>query len=133
MSNVIYRSGNLLVRDTLFRTPRRSYRIRDIEKITIKRPLFWFGVPLAVGSYLLLQEFRDYLYSYEQYACVFIFTALPIILWFIGTLSITSKALTNDSAVTGFIPNLKKARAALEQVIFSTNDNQENLLENNHD
>ena len=78
MSRVIYQCGNVLVSETLFRTPRRSYRIRDIEKITIKRPLFWFGLPLAVGSFLLQQEFGDYLYPYERYACVFMFTALPL-------------------------------------------------------
>ena len=46
MSKVYFDNGKLLVSDNLFRTPRRSYRISDIEKVTIKRPLFWLGVPL---------------------------------------------------------------------------------------
>lgn len=120
MNNVIYQSGRLLVSSTLFRTPRRSYRIRDIEKITIKRPLFWFSVPLAIGSYFLLKEYSAYLFEEEKYICLLTMTLLPICLWFIGTLSVTSKSYSNDDAITGFMPQLKKARHAIESVILNT-------------
>ena len=119
MSNVYFNNGKLLVADNLFRTPRRSYRISDIEKVTIKRPLFWLGVPLAIGSFLLLSEYSAYLYQEEKYICIAMFTALPLLLWNIGTLSITSKSYTNDDAITWFMPSLKKARYALEDRIIA--------------
>ena len=119
MSKVYFDNGKLLVSDNLFRTPRRSYRISDIEKVTIKRPLFWLGVPLAIGSFLLLSEYSAYLYVEEKYICLAMFTILPLLLWNIGTLSITSKSYSNDDAVTWFMPSLRRARYALEERIIS--------------
>lgn len=131
MSDVIYQSGRLLVSSTLFRTARRSYRIRDIERITIKRPLFWFSVPLAIGSYLLLKEYSQYLFEEEKYICLFTMTIVPITFWFIGTLSITSKSYSNDDAITGFMPRLQKTRKAIESVIFNSSTTFE-TKENKH-
>lgn len=119
MSNVYFNNGKLLVADNLFRTPRRSYRISDIEKVTIKRPMFWMGIPLAIGSFLMLSEYSAYLYQNEKYICIAMFTIVPLILWNIGTLSVTSKSYTNDDAITWFMPSLKKAREALEARIIA--------------
>lgn len=119
MSNVYFNNGKLMVADNLFRTPRRSYRISDIEKVTIKRPLFLLGIPLAIGSFMMLSEYSAYLYSHEKYICLAMFTIFPILLWNIGTLSVTSKSYTNDDAITWFMPSLKKARYALEERIIA--------------
>lgn len=132
MTNIIYQSRRLMVSDTLFRTPRRSYKVSQIQKISIKRPFFWFGLPIAAGSYFLLTEFSPYLYSYECIACLGTMFGLPMVTWFIGTLSVTSKAFNNDDAITGFMPSLQKAREALEQVIFNTPSTFE-PMENRHD
>lgn len=121
MSNEHYKSGSLLVKDNLFRTARRSYRISDIEKLSIKRPMFWVIIPLAVGSFMLLSEYSPYLYQIEKYICLAMFTLVPLIFWNIGTLSITSKSYANDDAVTGFMPRLKKARYAIEECIVQQN------------
>jgi len=122
MSHVYYKSGKLLVSNNLFRTPRRSYRISDIEKVTIKRPLFWIGVPIAIGSFMMLTEFSAYLYEEEKYICIALFSLLPLILWNIGTLSVTSKSYANDDAITGFMPSLRNAREALENRIIAQSD-----------
>jgi len=128
MSNIIYQTKRLLVSDTLFRTPRRSYRIRDIEKLSIKRGYFWFSIPVSAACYFLVTEYYPYLYGYEVNICIALGLSIPIATWFIGTLSVTSKAFNNDDAITGFIPNLQKARQAIEQVIF----NSENSKKENH-
>jgi len=119
MSKIYFDNGKLLVADNLFRTPRRSYRISDIEKVTIKRPIFWMGIPLAIGSFLLLIEYSPYLYEIEEYICIAMFTIIPFILWNIGTLSVTSKSYSNDDAITSLMPSLKQARYALEQRIIA--------------
>lgn len=125
---IIFKTRSIFVSDRLFRTPRRSYRLSDIEKLTIKRPLFLTSLPLAVGCYFLLKEYAPYLYQGEKAFCVAMFTVAPFLSWFIGTLSVTSKSLRDDDAITGYMPTLRKAREAIEEVIFSSNDNQ-NLLE----
>ena len=122
MSTDTFNKGGLMVKENLFRTPRRSYRISDIEKVTIKRPMFWMITPLAIGSFLLLSEYSAYLYQIETYICMAMFTVVPLIFWNIGTLSITSKSYANDDAVTGFMPTLKQARYALEESIIEQSD-----------
>lgn len=122
MNDTTYKSGSLLVRGNLFRTPRRSYRISDIEKVTIKRPLFWFGLPLSLGCFVLTTEYAPYLYEIEKQICIGMFTALPLLLWNIGTLSLTSKSYRNDDAVTGFMPRLKRTRTALENRMFEISE-----------
>ena len=129
MKNEIYKSGSLLVSGNLFRTPRRSYRITDIEKVTIKRPLFWLGLPLSLGCFMLLSEYSPYLYEIEKQICVGMFTVAPFILWNIGTLSLTSKSYRNDDAVTGFMPRLKRARNALENRMFEINEYPNDMIE----
>lgn len=127
MNNETYKSGSLLVKGNLFRTPRRSYRISDIEKVTIKRPLFWLGLPLSLGSFLLITQYAPYLYEIEKQVCIGMFTAMPLILWNIGTLSLTSKSYRNDDAVTGFMPRLKRTRIALEDRMFEIIEHENNI------
>ena len=129
MNNETYKSGALLVDGNLFRTPRRSYRINDIEKVTIKRPLFWFGLPLSLGSFLLNTEYAPYLYEIEKQICIGMFTVVPLILWNIGTLSLTSKSYRNDDAVTGFMPRLKRTRNALENRMLAIGAHTNNIVE----
>lgn len=132
MNNETYKRGSLLVRGNLFKTPRRSYRISDIEKVTIKRPLFWFGLPLGLGCLMLLNEYSLYLYEIEKLICVGMFTLMPLLLWNIGTLSLTSKSYRNDDAVTGFMPTLKRTRTDLENRMFEISEH-ENQIEMEED
>jgi len=43
---------------------------------------------------------------------------VPFILYHIGTLSVTSKSFTNDTALTGWMQTLIKTRQALEAVMY---------------
>lgn len=118
LKDVVFQKGKILVTPQIFKTARRTYKISHIERIHIKRPWFVFSLPLAVGSYFLLNTYAAYLYHYEIYGCYFVMVGLPITLFNIGTLSVSSKALANDSAVTGFMPTLKQTRYALEEVLY---------------
>ena len=118
MDQILYQKGQILVTQRLFKTARRSYKIHYIERIHLKRPWFFFGLPISIGSYLLLNNYKEYLYQEEIILCLLMMLVLPVILYFIGTLSITSKSYTNDNAVTGFMPTLKRTRHALEEVLY---------------
>lgn len=119
MDSAVLKLGNIVVTDKIFKTARRTYKISHIERIHLKRPWFLFGLPLSIGSFFLLSMYGDYLYPIESVLCLFTMLVLPIILFFVGTLSITSKALTNDNAITGFMPTLKQTRNALEEVLYN--------------
>lgn len=122
MQKIIFNKDDIIVSTALFKTARRSYRISDIEKIAIKRPLLWFSLPIAVGSFALLSNFQSYLYVHERWLCMAGFILLPLLGWFVATLNVTSKAYTNDVAAIGWMPTLSAARNALDKVIFQTID-----------
>jgi len=48
MQKIIYSKDDIIVSTALFKKARRTYRISDIEKIAIKRPLLWFSLPIAL-------------------------------------------------------------------------------------
>lgn len=118
MDQVYYQEGARLVTSKLFKTARKTCRTTDIEKITLRRPFFFASLPLAVCSYSLLDSYSAYLYDYEQWICIAMFSAVPLIAWFIGTMSVTSKSLTNDTAIVGLMPRLVKLREAVERAIY---------------
>lgn len=118
MSQVLFRSGGLSVDNTMLRTLRFSYPIDKIEKITLTRPLIGYALAISVASGLLLQSFGPYLYEVEKMVCLGVMIFPPLVSWFIGALSVTSKSYSNDQAVIGFMPTLKKARVAIEDVLL---------------
>lgn len=132
MQNIIFNNNGITVSTSLFKTPRHTYRISDIEKIAIKRPLLWFSLPIALGCLSLLLGFRPYLYEHERWICTAVMVFLPIIGWDVVTLSVTSKAYTNDVAAIGHIKTLAAARNALDKVIFQANDQTGTVLNTNH-
>ena len=113
----LFHTDRITVTKKLVRTPRKTYRMADIEKITLKRSVFLMSVPLSIGSIAMIFEYHRYLYNIELLLCLFNGLALPFITWKIGTLSVTSKSLRDDDAVTGYMPTLIKAREAIESVI----------------
>lgn len=122
MAQITFNKDGITVSTALLKTGRRSYRISEIEKIAIKRPLFWFSLPIAVGSFALLSNFRFYLYEFEQWLCLAGFIVLPVIGWSIATLNVTSKAYTNDVAAIGWVSTLSEARTALDKVILTNTE-----------
>jgi hypothetical protein len=121
MQNIIFSKDDIVVSTVLFKTARRSFRISDIEKIAIKRPLLWFSLPIAIGSFALLSGYQPYLYIHERWLCMVGIFLLPLLGWYIATLNVTSKAYSNDVAAIGYMPTLSAARNALDMVIFQAN------------
>ena len=122
MQKVIYQKRDICVTTNLFKTSRRSYRISDIEKIALKRPLLWFSIPIALGCLGMLNGFNPYLLAHERWICIAGMLFLPLLGWDFGTLTVTSKAYTNDIAAIGSMSTLADARNALDKVMFRVND-----------
>ncbi|MDM3871786.1 hypothetical protein QSV34_10530 [Porticoccus sp. W117] len=122
MEQVYYKKGETKVTIYQLQTARKAYCIENIEKIYLRRPLFWFSVPLAVAFYHLRQFYGLYLYDYEHWVCIAMFTVVPLIAWFISTLNVTSKCLTSDTVMSGFRPTLKELKKATQQAINDANN-----------
>lgn len=120
MNNIVYQKGQILVTPEIFKTARRTYKIAYIERLHLKRPWFIFSIPLSIFSYLLLDTYFAYLYVHEIYICYFVMIVLPLILFNIGTLSVTSKSYTSDNALTGFMPMLRSIRISIEDVLYKS-------------
>ena len=125
LKNAVYKKGEILVTPNLFKTAKRTYQISRIERIQIKRPLFIFSLPISLFSFLLLNNYFDYLYLKEVFICCFLMTGLPLVAYNIGTLSVTSKSYTSDNAITGYMPILKDVRGALESVLYDSQSREE--------
>ncbi len=60
MESIYYQKGANMVTARLFKTARKTYRISDIEKINLRRPVFWGAVPLAIACYYLVYWHPDH-------------------------------------------------------------------------
>ena len=126
MQKTIFNKDDIIVSTALFKTARRSYRISDIEKIALKRPLLWFSLPIVLGCLAMFGSFDSYLYTHERWLLA-IMVFLPVLGWNIASLNVTSKAYTNDIAAIDWLSTLSEARNALDKVIFQNIDKAEAL------
>lgn len=112
----IFRNGAFEVTDALLRTPRKTYSLRDIQYVSVQRPLLFFvGLP-AMGLIGFGFAFWRYLLWIEILS-IAVFSSLAILaaLHF-GVLRVHSLALRDDEVATSFGPisQLKAIRVAVE-------------------
>lgn len=131
MSATVYQKGKIRITGKIFKTARRTYKIQYIERLQIKRPWFLFSLPLSLGAGFLLGAYSEYLYPIETYLCLFTAGVLPILLYNVGVLSVTSKAYINDTAVIGSTARLANIRQALESVMYDPGDKAMNNCDGN--
>lgn len=120
-----FRDGGFEVTDTLLRTPRKSYRLAQIEYVSVQRPLFLFaGLPsLALIGFSL--GFWRYLSPAESMGLIsFCVLTIGTSLQF-GTLRVYSLALRDDELATSFGPigRLRRVRGAVERAMIAHNGN----------
>lgn len=114
-----FRDGGFEVTDTLLRTPRKTYRLGQVEYVSVQRPLLLFaGVP-AIGLIGLSVAFWRYFYPLEALGIIGASVATIAIAFQFGTLRVHSLALRDDelSMSFGTIARLRRVRAAVERVM----------------
>lgn len=113
---IFYDDERFKVTNRYLKTPRKTYQLNRIEKVSIVRDALFMGLAVSLGLILFSMVFGQYLKPLE----VKIIMLLPaLILWGslrVGTLYITSKALA-EPAMIWDISVLYKVRDALDQAI----------------
>ena len=113
---VLFRSGAFEVTDALLRTPRKSYSLREIQYVSVQRPLLFFvGLP-AVGLIGFSLAFWRYLLWGEILLIAVLSTLAIITALRFGVLRVHSLALRDDELAMSFGPvgQLRGVRAAVE-------------------
>lgn len=116
---VLYSRGGFEVSAHLLKTPRKSYTLRQIEYVEVKRPLLAFAGLPALGTLGFCMAFWRYLYTSEV-AMLFGISALVLVIAFLfGTLRVHSLALRDDEVAMNFglVKRLREVRAAVERAM----------------
>ncbi len=121
---VLYSGGGYEVTATLLRTPRKSYALRQIEYVSVHRPLLAFAGLPAAGSIGLALAFWRYLYTVEIAAMTLISLTVLIAAFLFGVMRVHSLALRDDEVAMNFglVTRLRAVRAAVEAAMSARND-----------
>lgn len=118
---VLYSGGGYSVDGAILRTPRKTYSLRQIEYIEVRRPfLALIGLP-ALGVVGFCLAFWRYLYSVEIAAMLGFSLAALVFAFLFGTLRVHSLALKDDGVALNFglVSRLREVRAAVERAMAS--------------
>lgn len=121
---VFYRGGGFEVTDALLRTPRKTYKLGQIEYVSVQRPLLFFAGLPAIGLIGFCAVFWRYLHGGEIVALLAgCSLALAAALIF-GTLRVHSLALRGDEITTsiGAVARLREVRMAVEWAMQARQD-----------
>lgn len=111
--NVLYTSGSITVTDTMLRTRRQTFLLRDIEHIECRRPLVLVALPIAVGLNIIGLRFGDLLTASELTATTGIPALGLLAASQVGVLKLRSLTI-RDACVWGWHRQLAEARDAVE-------------------
>ncbi|MBN9304892.1 MAG: hypothetical protein BGO82_10720 [Devosia sp. 67-54] len=116
---IFFRGGGFEVTDRVLRTRRKTYRLAQIEYVSVERPLLIVVLPLAAAAFGLAAAFSRYLYPGEIGALVAIGAAAALAGLSIGTLQVHSLALRDHEVATSLGPvrTLRQVRRAIEEAM----------------
>lgn len=116
--HVYYQDEKFLVSERQLKGPRKTYKIRNIEKISLRRDPFYFALAFCVPLVGFAIQFNWLLYWYE---IAVIGGLLGIVLpatFNLGVLFVESKALSGgDMAAIGNLKTLRTVREAVEAAV----------------
>jgi hypothetical protein len=118
---VFFEGGGFRVTATLLTTPRKTYKLRQIEYVAVSRPLLLFLAPPAALTAVFVIAFRRYLYAGEIMTVIGCAVAALAFALLFGTLRVHSLALRGDDVglTFGFVYRLRQVRRAVEMAMLS--------------
>lgn len=112
---IYYEDSSYLVSDTKVRSPRKTYRIDKIEKISLRRDPFYFSLAFTILLAFFVMKFGrpvgDYIHLFLLLCLV-----LTAILRRFGMIMLTSKAMS-ELAFIGLYGRLANVREAIEKAM----------------
>lgn len=115
---ILMQSGPIFVTEKILGFRGHRYKIRHIENLILRRPLFLMGIALSIliAGFMLINA--DLLYWYEQ--IIFGIAAILAIAatWPLGTLEIHSRTLnTSQGSITWLHKDLAAAQDQVEAIL----------------
>lgn len=115
---ILMQSGPIFVTEKILGFRGHRYKIRHIENLILRRPLFLMGVALSVliAGFMLINA--DLLYWYEH--IIFGLAAILAVAatWPLGTLEIHSRTLnTSQGSITWLHKDLAQAQEQVEAIL----------------
>lgn len=124
-TGILFASTRFVVTETTLRTPRKTYALKDVDYVQIKRPLFTLSVVL--GGLLLAWAvmFWDLLYPGERGLLLAAPVLASLLASRIGTLVVHSWSLRGgelEEALIWDIATIRAIRDALDNAMLSRRD-----------
>lgn len=118
-SRVFFEGGGFRVTDSMLVTPRKTYRLKNIEFVSVTRPLLLFLGGPAIGMVGMTAGFWRYLYPGEIIVMLLGAAVALVIASSVATLRVHSIALRDDDVAQSFGPiaRLREVRHAVERAM----------------
>lgn len=118
MKNNLYKGGGFEVTTSILKTWKRTYKLKNIEMVTIHQPLLVLAGFIGVGLIGFTISLSPYLYMGEKFTLVGCSILAIIIASNFGSLKVQSLALRDDQGhIIGLIRHLKKVKEAVDTAI----------------
>lgn len=116
---IFFYGGGFEVTDRVLRTPRKTYALKNIEFISVERPLALFLLPPVIGLISFALVFRRYLFTGEIVTLVCVCALAATVALLFGTLRVHSLALRDQEvgSTLGLVTTLKQVRRAVEKAM----------------
>lgn len=124
-AHILFRSSRFTVSRGFLRTPRKTYALREIDYVQVKRP--YFLVALGFGALLLAWAlvFHDLLYTHEWLLLIVGVASVVMLAASVGTLVVHSWSLRGgnlEGAIIWDIATVRKVRTAIDQAMLARVD-----------
>lgn len=115
---VYYRDAGFLVTSAKVKSPRKTYRVDKIEKVSIRRDLYFLSLAFTIFLILFLLKFGWITGYPHAFFILYISIVITYITKQISMLFITSKAVS-ELAFIGLNDRLEKVRDGIERAMHN--------------
>lgn len=122
-NRTLFQSARFTVTESFLRTPRKTYKLRDIDYLQVKRPFLLLTIAVGVLLLAWAAVFRDLLYPAEWAVLSGSVAATIVAASRLATLTVHSWSLRGgelEDAVTWDISTVRRIREAIDQVMHSS-------------
>ncbi len=116
----LFQSARFLVTESVLRTPRKTYKLRDIDYIQVKRPLLLLSVTLGASLIAWAAIFHELLYPHEWLLLVSGVTAAIVAASRLAILVVHSWSLRGgelEDAIVWDVSTVRRIRIALDEAM----------------
>jgi hypothetical protein len=118
----LFKSARFLVTESLLRTPRKTYKLRDIDCVQVKRPFLLLSITLGALLIAWATVFHELLYPIEWFLLASGIAASVTAASRLGVLVVHSWSLRGgelENAIVWEVSTVRRIRAALDEAMHN--------------